>query len=391
MKKILIVAPYLLPIPAVNGGAIETLIDYFINENKVNHKFEIVVISYGDCKDMNQSDNITDYRYVKRGFMSKLYDYTNMLLYKLHIKTYKKSYMIKKVNNLIKEINFDAILIEGNKEYIRPLNKNADTSLLLHIHHEAFKEKSIENDFILSKVDRVICVSEYIKNSSTKNYMNFVNKFCVLRNCCDNSFHNFQLKEYENANLRKSIGFDIDDFIIIFIGRITEEKGLKELIKAINMCKSDVKLIIIGNSSFGANKMSLYASEIMELIRMSNKKIEFLGQITHDKIGMYLKMSNVQVIPSIWEEPGALALIEGMAVGIPLICTNSGGMPEYLYNDYELLVCKEEHLIEQLTEKIEYLYSNKSFQNDISKKLISVGRNYTTYKYFIDLSKLIED
>ena len=45
MKKVLIVSPGGLPIPAVKGGAVETLIEYLINENELESNFIFTVVS----------------------------------------------------------------------------------------------------------------------------------------------------------------------------------------------------------------------------------------------------------------------------------------------------------------------------------------------------------
>ena len=42
----------------------------------------------------------------------------------------------------------------------------------------------------------------------------------------------------------------------------------------------------------------------------------------------FLKIANIIVVPSMWEEPFGLTVLEAMAAGVPLIATRSGGIPE---------------------------------------------------------------
>ena len=57
MKKMAIISPGYLPLPAIKGGAVETLIDLLINSKKVTEKFDIDVYSKYDSKINEESKN----------------------------------------------------------------------------------------------------------------------------------------------------------------------------------------------------------------------------------------------------------------------------------------------------------------------------------------------
>ena len=69
MKEILIIGPKYMPIPAVNGGAIEGLIDEYLQYNSNSKKYNITVYS-SLSKDVNENYNKkysnTTFRYIKR-------------------------------------------------------------------------------------------------------------------------------------------------------------------------------------------------------------------------------------------------------------------------------------------------------------------------------------
>ena len=63
--KILIISPGYLPVPAINGGAVESLIDTIVNENEKQQKITITVIGINSKNDNNDLIlNSTIYKYI---------------------------------------------------------------------------------------------------------------------------------------------------------------------------------------------------------------------------------------------------------------------------------------------------------------------------------------
>lgn len=381
MKKILLIAPSTLPIPSKKGGAIETLMDYFIGENLINESFELKIVSFGQ-KNQIKKEGCNNYVYIKRNFISKINDY---IYYKFGILI---PYIIRKVNNILTLDNYDYVIVEGNKDYILPLKLRKNEKLLFHIHHDVFNRRTLQNEKILAKVDRVICVSQYIKKISIKKYEKFKSKFIVLNNCCSNDF--FLYEHFDNSILRNRYNLKDDDFIVLYVGRLVKEKGVIELLNALEKCQYNIKLFVIGNSSFGSKKISEYGRTVLDIIDQ-NDNFFYLGQIPHNLIPNYILSSNLQIIPSIWEEPCGLVAIEGMALGIPMVCTRSGGIPEYLYENYPLIVDNNEYVSDNILDKINYAYENKGQLESISIELKKHGKKYTTKNYFNGFKNIIEN
>lgn len=103
-----------------------------------------------------------------------------------------------------------------------------------------------------------------------------------------------------------------------FIGRLTEEKGIYNLIQAIaTVPREAVRLLIAGRTDDKQQK----------LIRSMapNARIEFLGFVAPTEF--YSKV-DVVVVPSIWEEPGPIVVADAGAAGKPFLGTRFGGIPE---------------------------------------------------------------
>ena len=74
--------------------------------------------------------------------------------------------------------------------------------------------------------------------------------------------------------------------------------------------------------------MTVYEKKVKELIEKSSNNIIQLGYIKNNELYKYQNIADIAVIPTIIEEAAPLACVENMAAGLPIIITNSGGMPE---------------------------------------------------------------
>jgi glycosyltransferase involved in cell wall biosynthesis len=114
----------------------------------------------------------------------------------------------------------------------------------------------------------------------------------------------------------------------IFVGRLTEQKGLSYLLKAMHSLsqkKIFPKLTIIGEGGERA-KLEQMTSDLN-----LNKQVRFYGIIPHEKVYSFLCNHDIFVLPSLYEgHPNAL--LEAMAVALPAVVTRCGGS-EYFIDD----------------------------------------------------------
>ena len=79
----------------------------------------------------------------------------------------------------------------------------------------------------------------------------------------------------------------------------------------------------------------------------------------------YLKTANIVVVPSLWEEPFGLTVLEAMAAGVPLIATRCGGIPEVC--EGAAILIERENICHNIAEAIQYLYNNPHEANLLVK------------------------
>lgn len=119
---------------------------------------------------------------------------------------------------------------------------------------------------------------------------------------------------------------------ILFVGRLVEEKGLMLLLEAFKLLSNDGchSLTIIGNGP----QMSV-AEEFVRLSELG-ARVNFLGHQNAPCVADQMRRHRVLVVPSIWDEPFGLVVLEGLACGCRIVAANRGGIPEALNGFGEL-------------------------------------------------------
>jgi len=122
-----------------------------------------------------------------------------------------------------------------------------------------------------------------------------------------------------------------DDYpLLVFVGRLVEEKGISDLLHAVAILKQDLpgtRTLVLGE---GQDREKF--EQLAEALDISDMVI-FKGWIEHTEISIYLAAADFFVGPSRtakdgWTEAQGLTFLEAMAMNTPVIATNSGGIRE---------------------------------------------------------------
>lgn len=115
-----------------------------------------------------------------------------------------------------------------------------------------------------------------------------------------------------------------DERILLYVGRLDENKGVGDLIRAVaGLDDDDIRLWIVGDGDYGA-----YLSLIDE---RNWHRITFWGFRDRKTIAEMYGIAEIGLVPSFYEEFGYVAL-EMMAHGLPVIARNTSGLTEILEN-----------------------------------------------------------
>lgn len=369
-----------LPVPAVSGGAVETLITSFIRQNElVGNHFITVYASWSmEAESSSRLFKKAKFIFVRTDTafykISKFIRYIIRRIFKIHI---PNAFV---ANIKIKKSDYDAVVIENRPDYGEYFQSVGN--LYLHLHNDLKISKESSNAF-----KKIITVSNFITEIVKKNHPKA--HVVTLYNGIDaKKFINVTFSKYADTFREK---FDINDnsFVILYTGRITPQKGVKELIEAYKRLRHDSKLILViaGSSVFGKTKIDDYRKSLVSLAKTSSNKVVFTGYIPHEVLPEVYALSNLIVIPSVWDDPSPLTVYESLATGKQLIVTDSGGIPEIVYKSNAIMVNRGSKLIEQLSSCMQKAIDSNI--NDIDTLNISVASQYSYENYYNNFINLL--
>lgn len=154
--------------------------------------------------------------------------------------------------------------------------------------------------------------------------------------------HNgIDLEAFQAANDFNSVrahGVDPDQRSVLFVGRITKQKGLPYLLKAARELPADVQLVLAAGAPDTPQILQEVTDLVEELRKVRSNVIWIQKHLSRHELIALLSLATVFACPSIYEPLGIVNL-EAMACSIPVVATATGGIPEVVaHNQTGLLV-----------------------------------------------------
>jgi len=160
----------------------------------------------------------------------------------------------------------------------------------------------------LEKAKKVISLFKLGKDLIERFYPFASRKTFICHRGMDLSRFNPKLKK-EKISLRKAFGFSESDYLLLFVGYDTKRKGLDLLLKVLPYLPQRIKLIIAGKEG------------------KSSERVIYLGKVK--EVEKLYALSDLFVLPTLYD-PGALATLEALASGTPVITTPFDGTSEFV-------------------------------------------------------------
>lgn len=111
---------------------------------------------------------------------------------------------------------------------------------------------------------------------------------------------------------------------VLYVGRLSTEKGLETLLAAWERLGEKVPLKIVGDGPLGP----MVAEAVRRL-----RGLEWLGRQPKDRVLAYMKDAKALVFPSVWYEGFPMVIVEALAVGLPIIASELGNMSSLIDHD----------------------------------------------------------
>ena len=287
---------------------------------------------------------------------------------------------IKKTKNDIKTIKFDS-KIYGIKEQLRfPYKelKNAKIDVLHIPHYNVpifYKGKMVvtihdlthliypeflPNRFAyyyakfmiwiaLKKASKIITVSQNTKNDILKMFKVNPDKIEVIHNGVGDEF--IKKDKNETEYLYKKYNIPMNKKILMYVGNLKPHKNLERLLEAYSKVenKENTCLLLVGKAFENYNILENKEKELK-----IDEQVIHTGIVTQEELIDLYNLTDLFIFPSLYEGFG-LPVLEALACGTPVICSNSSSLPEIGQNYVEYFNPLD---IEDITDKI-----NKELKN----------------------------
>ena len=201
----------------------------------------------------------------------------------------------------------------------------------------------------LNKSDLILVLSGTIKSE--------------VANICQNR----NIKILYNPVIVKEFRYKESETInVLFLGKLCKEKGVYDIIEASKLVKSpNIKINLYGDGDI---------EEFEKLIKENNlqEKIKIMGWISGREKDEALNNSDIFILPS-YSEGLPMSILEAMAIGLPIISTPVGGIPEAVEDGADgFLVSPGDY--NALAEKIDSLASNKPQREQMGQRGYEIAR-----------------
>lgn len=291
MRKILHISKYYYPF---HGGT-EQIAQDCVNALKERYEQKVSCFNH---KKGDKTDFVDGIEIIRCGTFIKLFSQSLSFSYR------------KKLKTVFKEFNPDIVILHYPNPFVTALLLRiipASCKLIVYWHLDIVKQEILgklfsgQNRRLIKRADRLIATSpNYVEGSP---WLSSARKKCVVVPNCINE-RRLQPTE-ESKKIAEQIKRDNQGKIIcLAVGRHTEYKGFKYLIRASKSLDDRFRIFITGKGEL---------TEELKKEALGDKKIHFLGGVSDNELKGYLAAMDIFCFPSITKnEAFGLALAEGM-------------------------------------------------------------------------------
>jgi hypothetical protein len=236
--------------------------------------------------------------------------------------------------------------------------------------------------FVLEKADSIVAVSHCLAQSAKNMALKPIATEVIYNGVDTNLFYPIR----DRQKLRTILALPERGFIITFVGALTKSKGIEELLDSFHLLVREEKscrLLLIGDGdSYAPIERKVKRGEL-------HKNIIVLGSRPHSEVALYMKTSDLFVLPT-HSEGMPNSLLEAMACGLPVVATPVGGVPEVIHDrENGMLVPVQE--VSGLYESMLMLVKDKSLRDRMSTAAVNtITQNFSWSKNANDHIKMYQ-
>jgi len=149
----------------------------------------------------------------------------------------------------------------------------------------------------------------------------------------------------------------------LFVGRLSEEKGVSVLLEAWHLLDLNLPLRIVGDGPL-IEKVATAAQH--------DRRIEYLGRLPRDEVRHQMREATLLIVPSVWYEAFPMVIVEAYACGLPVVGSKIGSLDSLIEDDIQGIKYPPGNP-ESLAESINYLVSRP---NKLAEMSVNARRTY---------------
>lgn len=240
----------------------------------------------------------------------------------------------------VKEMSADIAHVHIYEQLVPLIRRSSPaTKIVLHIHdHSQLQQDESVVRRRLEEADLIVGCSEYMAEAVAARFPSLSDRVLAIPNSIPEPWREREPVDHGGA--------------IVFVGRLSPEKGVHVLIEAFNEIGRrfpTATLTLVGPSAvpgpsvvrshldtpafapvrhfYGQGKA--YRRYLTDLVDPGlRNRVDLVGEAPNEEATKKLLSADLLVMPSIWNEPFGMPVLEGMAAGLPVIATNIGAFPD---------------------------------------------------------------
>jgi glycosyltransferase involved in cell wall biosynthesis len=251
----------------------------------------------------------------------------------------------------------DVVHIHNFSQFVPAVRRfNPQAKIVLHMNCDWLAQLDREMiDARLSDADAILGCSDYVTDQIRARFPHHADRCMTVFNGVDP----------EQFHADKNPPNGPDGGRIVFVGRISPEKGLHVLLDAferVAALRPDASLEIIGpeavapmeyivnlsNDPLVRRLSRFYQESYLDYLQRRARgslagRVSFAGALTHLAVVERLRHADLCVVPSVWPEPFGIPAVEAMATGLPVVASRGGGLKEIVEDGVTGLLAEPEN------------------------------------------------
>lgn len=228
---------------------------------------------------------------------------------------------------------------------------------------------------LYKKFYAMINVSSKARNYFKESFMLPNIPSAIIPNAIDTSlFLHKEVKDEDLKKIKQNLGINLDDKVILFVGRIGEEKRVLELldecIKIVNK-NENVKSVFVGDGP-AFHQMTQVVKQ-----KKLTEKILFTGFVKWTEVYLYYRIADVFVTASM-SEMHSMTILEAMLSKLPIVARDDLSFHDTIFNEKNGYLCKTDN---EISEKVCELILDENKLKKFGDNSLKIANNFSMETY----------